>query len=77
MLFTQRCRVGFLPGSLVSAVGQLVGDDLRSVEPPQPEPLRLIHAGPGSARRLGVEQLRVQIDWTGKEATQYRRPCLR
>lgn len=55
MLLTQQRWLRFLPGSLVSAVGQLVRNDLRSVEPPQPETLRLIHAGPGSAQRLGAE----------------------
>lgn len=40
----------FLPGTLVAAVRQFVGDDLRSVQPPEPEPLRLIHDRIGSVR---------------------------
>ena len=41
-------RTSCLPGALVAVVGQLVRDDLRPVQPPEPQPLGLVHAGLGS-----------------------------
>lgn len=47
-------RPEVLPGSLVSVFGQLVGDDLRPVQPPEAQPLRFIHAARLGSARLGV-----------------------
>lgn len=44
MRITEWSRFLFLPRSLVPVLGQLVGDDLRSLHPSEPQPLRLVHA---------------------------------
>lgn len=57
MWVRKRSWFRFLPGSLVLVVGQLVRDDLWSVQPPEPEPLRLIHTGLGRLTQLGSARL--------------------